>query len=294
MRIFYILLFFMLTHDIALSFKPPTYNYTGYNAKYVNESINSESKSISNVYNNANDSSALFYIKYEDIYYKKEYTINDVTIFKIGTSSNIENTLSYCINSAVLNCGHSLILRRNSISTMAEGGIALCATNEGNFSVHNTNISTMAANSIGIHANENSYVDGKNNRIYVLGQDSPAISGKKGSSFSCTDCGFYSYNKGSPLFQISGNLNLEKIFGWTQSAQTIIADGKVNIDIYGSILNCSLSGIEEEPDACSILFKNSNGQNNKESDNSLLKLDNVVLMLNSEKAPVILVDNSSV
>ena len=231
----------MLTYDIALSFKPPTYNYTGYDSKYVNESINSVGTSKTEIPQTTNDSSALFYIKYEDDFSPIEYKVNYARITKVGSSSNIENSLSYCINSAILNSGHSIKLSRDLITTMGVGAIALCATNEGNISIQHSNITTLSANSIGIHANENSYVIGENNRIYAFGQDSPAISGKKGSSFSCKNCGFYTYKKGSPCFQISGKLNLETIFGWTNSSQTIIADNNADIRIYGSILNCSLS-----------------------------------------------------
>ena len=105
MKIIYIFLIFIISADISFSSESLAYNYTEYPHKYLNKSINS---SIIGIQQNEDDSSALLYVEYLENYYNHfsyDFTVKDITILKEGKSTNLENSLSYCINSAVLDSG---------------------------------------------------------------------------------------------------------------------------------------------------------------------------------------------
>ena len=90
-----------------------SYNYTGYEYRYLNESIDSTKGMLQQ---NGDDSIVLLYVNYEkepDYYNSKSFSIDDATIMKTGKSSNLDESLSYCINSAVLVSGHSITSSRS-------------------------------------------------------------------------------------------------------------------------------------------------------------------------------------
>lgn len=152
MKIICIFLIFILNADFSLSSEPTAYNYTGYSAKYMNKSINSTDPMIQQ---SESDSSALLYVnhrKNNDYYSSMDYTVKETTIQKEGISTNLENSLSYCINSAVLNSGLKISLRKVSVYTKSEGAIGICVTNEGDVRVSESSVSTQSKNSIAIHA----------------------------------------------------------------------------------------------------------------------------------------------
>jgi hypothetical protein len=160
--------------------------------------------------------SVLLYVNYEkepDYHNSKSFSIDDVTIMKTGKSSNLDESLSYCINSAVLVSGHSITLHRDQVRTSDEGAISLCATHSGRINVYSSTISTQEKNSIAIHASENSSLSGKDSYISTIGENSPAISGQKGSWISINNCQLYTSKKGSPLLTTLGSLEIKNTNG---------------------------------------------------------------------------------
>ena len=106
MKKIYIFLIFIICADFSLSSEPTAYNYTGYSAKFMNKSINYSTSPM--IQQSENDSSALLYVSHrKNDYYSSstDYTVGNTTIQKEGISTNLENSLSYCINSAVLDSG---------------------------------------------------------------------------------------------------------------------------------------------------------------------------------------------
>ena len=158
---------------------------------------------------NGDDSSVLLYVNYEkepDYHNSESFSIDDVTIMKTGKSSNLDESLSYCINSAVLVSGHSITLHRDQVRTSDEGAISLCATHSGRINVYSSTISTQEKNSVEMHASENSSLSGRDSYISTIGENSPAISGQKGSWISINNCQLYTSKKGSPLLTTLGSL----------------------------------------------------------------------------------------
>ncbi len=161
------------------------------------------------------DSSALFYVNYKINHDSRvaDFSVKDVSILKDGKSSNLENSLSYCINSAVLVSGLWITLNRVQVSTNGEGAIAVCTTNEGYMAVHNSTIATTSKNSIAIHGSDKSSVNVRDSNIITNGENSPAMSGQKGAFISCNNCLLHTANKGSPLFQIFDGMTIRDSYG---------------------------------------------------------------------------------
>ena len=294
MKILCIFLIFILNADFSLSSEPTAYNYTGYSAKYMNKSINSTNPMIQQ---SESDSSALLYVnhrKNNDYYSSMDYTVKETTIQKEGISTNLENSLSYCINSAVLNSGLKISLRKVSVYTKSEGAIGICVTNEGDVRVSESSVSTQSKNSIAIHASGGGDIEGYDSFIYTSGENSPALSAQKGSYIYCKNCQLHTTNKGSPLIQTFAGTEFINSYGLAENSQAIIADGGMYITIKNSTLNCSWKANGDDiPDASGILLKNTSF--NADEDKTLstsLEVEKSTLEINSETAPMILVDNA--
>jgi hypothetical protein len=147
-----IFLIFIISAEITLS--STAYNYTGYAAKYTNQSINS---TYTSTQQNNQDSSVLLYVNYRGEDDPSKFNVDDVIIMKTGKSSSLADSLSYCINSAILDSGHEIILNRAQVSTNDEGAIALCSINGGRIYARSSTISTQTNNSIAMQASEGSY-----------------------------------------------------------------------------------------------------------------------------------------
>ena len=157
--------------------------------------------------------------------------------------------------------------------------------------IQNSTISTQKKNSIAVHTIGDSDINGKDSIISTSGENSPAISTQKGSSISFNKCQLHTSKTGSPLFQILGYMYLKDSYGWAENSHAIIADGAINIEIINSILNCSWKGNGD--DASGILLKNTSFNPDEENNNRLsLFLKNSTLEINSETAPMFLVDKA--
>ena len=154
MKIIYIFLIFIISADFSLSSEPTAYNYTGYSAKFMNKSIDYLTSPL--IQQSENDSSALLYVSHRENNYHSslsaDYKVGNTTIQKEGISTNLENSLSYCINSAVLDSGLYISLSNVSVYSKAEGAIGVCVTNGGEVRVSESSVSTQSKNSIAIHA----------------------------------------------------------------------------------------------------------------------------------------------
>ena len=293
MKIIYIFLIFIISAYFSLCSEPPTYNYTGYSSKFTNQSIDSKTPEIIQI---LDDSSALFYVNYEINHYSSvaDFSVKDISILKDGKSSNLENSLSHCINSAVLISGLWITLNRVQVYTNGEGAIAVCTTNEGYMTVHNSTIATTSKNSIAIHGSDNSSVNVRDSFIITNGENSPAMSGQKGAFISCNNCSLHTANKGSPLFQIFDGMTIRNSYGLAENSQAIIADGKMEINIINTTLNCSWKENGEDiPDASGILLKNTSfNADEDETSFTNFYVKKSTFEINSETAPMILVDNA--
>ena len=296
MKITNIFLIFIISADIAISYKWTSYNYTGYEYRYLNESINSTKGMLQQ---NGDDSSVLLYVNYEkepDYHNSKSFSIDDVTIMKTGKSSNLDESLSYCINSAVLVSGHSITLHRDQVRTSDEGAISLCATHSGSINVYSSTISTQEKNSIAMHASENSSLSGRDSYISTIGENSPAISGQKGSWISINNCQLYTSKKGSPLLTTLGSLEIKNTNGSAKNSHAIIVDVPNGFNINNTILNCSWEGDGDgTSDISGILFKNTSFDPKRDSYYTVYPIDlsikNSILEINSEIVPMILIDD---
>ena len=218
MKKIYIFLIFIICADFSLSSEPTAYNYTGYSAKFMNKSIDS---TISMIQQSEKDSSALLYVNHrKNDYYSSsaDYTVGNTTIQKEGISTNLENSLSYCINSAVLDSGLEIKLSNVSVYTNAEGAIGICITNDGSVRVSESSVSTHSKNSIAIHANRLGDISATDSVIYTSGENSPALSAQKGSWIYCKDCQLHTTNKGSPLIQSFGDIQFRNSYGLAENS----------------------------------------------------------------------------
>ena len=295
MKINSFFLIFIISADITIISGAPSYNYSGYSYKFMNQSINSATEIIQK---NDDDSSVLLYVNYRrGDYYSTgaDFKVEGVNIMKTGKSSNLENSLSYCINSAVLDSGLRINLNRTDVKTNDEGAIALCATDEGSMTAYDSSISTLSKNSIGMHASKKSSVTGRGSSISTTGENSPAMSGQKDTWISAYNCQLYTSKKGSPLFQTLGDLEIKDSYGWARNSHAIIADGSNYIAINNTALNCSWEEVgDDASDVSGILLKNTSFDQNSDSDTSSLSFTfkNSFFETNSEIAPMIIVDDS--
>ena len=210
---------------------------------------------------------------------------------KTGKSSNLEDSLSYCINSAILDSGHEINLNRAQVSTNDEGAIALCSINGGRIYARSSTISTQTNNSIAMQASEGSYISGRDSIISTIGENSPAMSGQKRSSMSCYNCQISTTKIGSPLIQTFGGFEIHDSYGRAEKSPLIIADGKTHIIIVNTTLNCTWD--ESGDDVSGILLKNTSFNPDKDSkEYTLFELRGSSLEIKSETAPMILVDGA--
>ena len=288
-------LIFIINADFSLSSEPTAYNYTGYSAKYMNQSIDSK---IPMVQQSESDSSALLYVSHRksgEYHSSYDFTVKDTTIQKEGISTNLENSLSYCINSAVLDSGLQISMSFVNVYTKAEGAIGVCVTNDGHIRVSDSIISTQSKNSNAIHASGLGGITGRYSTIITSGENSPAMSAQKGSSIFCNNCALHTSKKGSPLFQIFGDsMYISHSYGLAENSHAIIADGYMDIQIDNTTLNCSLTGNGDDiSDASGILLKNTSFNPDEDKiEYTSFYLKKSLLEINSETAPMILVDNA--
>ena len=286
MKTMCIFLIFIISAEITLS--STAYNYTGYAAKYTNQSINS---TYTNLQQNDDDSSVLLYVNYRGEDYSSEFNIDDVIIMKAGKSSSLEDSLSYCINSAILDSGYEITLNRAQVTTGDEGAIALCSTNGGRINARSSNISTLTKNSIAMHASEGSYISGRDSIISTIGENSPAMSGQKRSFMSCYNCQISTTKKGSPLIQTFGGFEIHDSYGRAEKSPLIITDRTTRIDIDNTTLNCTWD--ESGDDVYGILLKNTSFNPDKDrKEYTTFELRGSSLEIKSETAPMILVDGA--
>ena len=290
MKINSFFLIFIISAEITIISGKASYNYSGYSYKFMNQSINSSAGMIQQ---NDDDSSALLYVsprEDEDYSLTATFRVEDVTIMKSGKSNNLENSLSHCINSAVLNSGWNINLNITNVQTIGEGAIAFCATDSGRMTAYDSNILTLSKNSIAMHASENSSVTGRGSFIITTGENSPAISGQKDTRIQTFNCQLYTSKKGSPLFQTFGYLEIRNSYGLARNSHAIIADGFYSIVIYKTTLNCLWEEVGD--DVSVILLKKTSFDQNSDSDTSSLIFENSFFETNIEIAPMILVDGS--
>lgn len=287
--IFLFLLF--INNSLVNCFAPPKYDYSQYNTKYFNESLTN-----GQISQDADDASIFTFIKYvEKFGNQDDFSIKDVLIMKTGKSTKMENTLSYCINSAVLVSGHFLDFRRSQATTNDEGAFALCATNEGDLSVINSTVSTMGKNSVAVYLTDSSSFSGKNSYFSTTGENSPALSSNGFKSISLTNCSLYTSKKGSPLIQTNGGLYLTQTFGWARNSHAMIIDASTFVEIQkNSILNCTWEDIGDTVDASVVLIKNTSDHQIGDSDFIYFHLDNSTIETNSQIAPIIIIDRAKV
>ena len=205
MEIIFIILIFGINADETNNQNELTYNYSSYNSFIVNTSLNSYSKELTD-----DDSSVISFFRYSDGDWSRyEYTIQNSLISKTGKSSNLDNSFTYCINSAVLNSGHDVKISDSSITTNADGAIALCTRKDGSITVSQSTISTTDSNSPAFHS-YSGYISGENCTIKTKGQNSPAMSVGKNGQISCPKSQITTNGKGSPLIDSKGTIFLNR------------------------------------------------------------------------------------
>jgi hypothetical protein len=205
MEIIFIILIFGINADETNNQNELTYNYSSYNSLIVNTSLNTYSKELTD-----DDSSVISFFRYSDGDWSRyEYTIQNSLISKTGKSSNLDNSFTYCINSAVLNSGHDVKISDSFITTNADGAIALCTRKDGSITVSQSTISTTDSNSPAFHS-YSGYISGENSIIKTKGQNSPAMSVGKNGQISCPKSQITTNGKGSPLIDSKGTIFLNR------------------------------------------------------------------------------------
>ena len=132
--------------------------------------------------------------------------------------------------------------------------------------------------------------------IYTSGENSPALSAQRSSYIYSKDCELYTTNKGSPLIQTFAGTEFINSYGLAENSQAIIADGGMSITIKNSTLNCSWKANGDDiPDASGILLKNTSFNADEDKTlSTLLAVQESTLVINSETAPMILVDDAHI
>ena len=288
MEIIFIILIFGINADETNNQNELTYNYSSYNSFIVNTSLNSYSKELTD-----DDSSVISFFRYSDGDWSRyEYTIQNSLISKTGKSSNLDNSFTYCINSAVLNSGHDVKISDSFITTNADGAIALCTRKDGSITVSQSTISTTDSNSPAFHS-YSGYISGENSIIKTKGQNSPAMSVGKNGQISCRKSQITTNGKGSPLIDAKGTVFLNNIIGNASNSQAIIIDGVESLHIEtNSNITCSGKGIaEDSSDSCGILIKNTTKNDRVET--TFIDIKDSRLEITSD-APMFKVDGATV
>ena len=234
-----------------------TYDYSSYNSVSINEDLTNKILS-----SNISDQSVV-YITNSDI------KITRSSLTKSGNSANIENSEFYGVNSALLVQGGDVTISGGQVITNANGGNAICVTNNGVAQISEGTLikSTAESSARGLYTTYGGTIIAKDITVITQGSSCASLTTDRGEgTVTCTGCNLYTEGKGSPLIYSRGTIIVNgKSKGTSSGAQMVVVEGKNTVSIANSDFKCSGEGNKDNNvDKCGVmLYQSMSGDANE-------------------------------
>ncbi len=249
------ILYFVLLSEINSNFlrflaDQNTFNYQTINAMSTNQNI------IRTNYTATNSDQSVAYITSSDI------EIISANLNKRGASSNLTNSQSYGVNSAVLVNGGQAKADISNITTFAEGSNGVTCTNGGSMQISRTIINTNSSSSRGLVSTYGGIIKGANISIATTGSSSSCLVNEKGddNSIICQFCRLMTNGTTSPLiYSKGGNIQLTYLNGTSNTSQIAVLEGESTLSFLGGTFIMVSGNGQTNEDNCGVFMYQSQG-----------------------------------
>ncbi len=230
------------------------------------------------------------------------YTATNLELSKIsGTSTDIESSMYYGLNSAFLVKDNSnVILNNSSITTKSDYSTAFFATGMSTtVTLTNVSLSTENKNSNGVSISESSSINASKVNIITKGEQSAALKTiTNNSEIIIDDSTLITEGSNSPIFEIKGKVEATNILATSTNSNIAVLENSSSLSIIESELTTSAYNIDEKLSSVFFLYKSNSKTASNDSGSSDLTIKDSKITVNKDSnvyktAPIFYITNTS-
>ena len=230
------------------------------------------------------------------------YTATNLELSKIsGTSTDIESSMYYGLNSAfIVKDNSNVILNNSSITTKSDYSTAFFATGMSTTAtLTNVSLSTENKNSNGLSISESSSINASKVNIITKGEQSAALKTiTNNSEIIIDDSTLITEGSNSPIFEIKGKVEATNILATSTNSNIAVLENSSSLSIIESELTTASYNIDEKLSSVFFLYKSNSKTASNDSGSSDLTIKDSKITINKDSnvyktAPIFYITNTS-
>lgn len=230
------------------------------------------------------------------------YTATNLELSKIsGTSTDIESSMYYGLNSAfIVKDNSNVILNNSSITTKSDYSTAFFATGMSTTAtLTNVSLSTENKNSNGLSISESSSINASKVNIITKGEQSAALKTiTNNSEIIIDDSTLITEGSNSPIFEIKGKVEATNILATSTNSNIAVLENSSSLSIIESELTTASYNIDEKLSSVFFLYKSNSKTASNDSGSSDLTIKDSKITVNKDSnvykiAPIFYITNTS-
>lgn len=230
------------------------------------------------------------------------YTATNLELSKIsGTSTDIESSMYYGLNSAfIVKDNSNVILNNSSITTKSDYSTAFFATGMSTTAtLTNVSLSTENKNSNGLSISESSSINASKVNIITKGEQSAALKTiTNNSEIIIDDSTLITEGSNSPIFEIKGKVEATNILATSTNSNIAVLENSSSLSIIESELTTTSYNIDEKLSSVFFLYKSNSKTASNDSGSSDLTIKDSKITVNKDSnvyktAPIFYITNTS-
>lgn len=230
------------------------------------------------------------------------YTATNLELSKIsGTSTDIESSMYYGLNSAfIVKDNSNVILNNSSITTKSDYSTAFFATGMSTTAtLTNVSLSTENKNSNGLSISESSSINASKVNIITKGEQSAALKTiTNNSEIIIDDSTLITEASNSPIFEIKGKVEATNILATSTNSNIAVLENSSSLSIIESELTTASYNIDEKLSSVFFLYKSNSKTASNDSGSSDLTIKDSKITVNKDSnvyktAPIFYITNTS-
>ena len=230
------------------------------------------------------------------------YTATNLELSKIsGTSTDIESSMYYGLNSAfIVKDNSNVILNNSSITTKSDYSTAFFATGMSTTAtLTNVSLSTENKNSNGLSISESSSINASKVNIITKGEQSAALKTiTNNSEIIIDDSTLITEGSNSSIFEIKGKVEATNILATSTNSNIAVLENSSSLSIIESELTTASYNIDEKLSSVFFLYKSNSKTASNDSGSSDLTIKDSKITVNKDSnvykiAPIFYITNTS-